>query len=119
MDESVSVKPRSHDAVVLAVAFGAVGATALLRLVPGINQTTVGFVLLLIVLSTASLASMWMSILVAVAGTLALNFFYLPPVGTFTIADPQNWIALAAFLAAALIASNLSTAAQTRAREAI
>ena len=50
---------------------------------------------------------------------LALNFFFLPPVGTFTIADPQNWIALFAFLVVAVIASNLSAAAQARAREAI
>ena len=50
---------------------------------------------------------------------LTLNFFFLPPVGTFTIADPQNWIALVAFLIVAVIASNLSAAAQERAREAV
>ena len=50
---------------------------------------------------------------------LALNFFFLPPVGTFTIADPQNWVALVAFLAAAVIASQLSAAAQARARDAV
>ncbi|MEP6918203.1 MAG: ATP-binding protein, partial [Acidobacteriota bacterium] len=46
-------------------------------------------------------------------------FFFLPPVGTFTIADPQNWVALFAFLAVAVIGSNLSAKAQNRAREAI
>ena len=50
---------------------------------------------------------------------LTLNFFFLPPVGTFTIADPQNWVALFVFLVVAVIASNLSAAAQERAREAI
>ena len=50
---------------------------------------------------------------------LTLNFFFLPPVGTFTIADPQNWVALFAFLVVAVIASNLSAAAQARAREAV
>ena len=50
---------------------------------------------------------------------LAFNFFFLPPVGTFTIADPQNWVALFAFLVVAVIASNLSAAAQRAAREAI
>ena len=50
---------------------------------------------------------------------LTFNFFFLPPVGTFTIADPQNWIALFAFLVVAVIASKLSAAAQSRAREAI
>ena len=33
---------------------------------------------------------------------LALNFYFLPPIGTFTIADPQNWVALLAFLVAAV-----------------
>ena len=50
---------------------------------------------------------------------LTLNFFFLPPAGAFTIADPQNWIALFAFLVVAVIASNLSAAAQERTREAI
>ena len=56
---------------------------------------------------------------VSIAAMLTLNFFFLPPVGTFTIADPQNWIALFAFLVVSVIASNLSAAAQDRAREAI
>ena len=43
---------------------------------------------------------------------LCLNFFFLPPVGTFTIADPQNWVALFAFLAVSLVASNLSAVAR-------
>src|SRR4030095_12204962 len=50
---------------------------------------------------------------------LSLNFFLLPPLGTFTISDPQNWIALFAFLVVAVIASNLSAAAQARASDAI
>ena len=37
---------------------------------------------------------------------MVFNFFFLPPVGTFTIADPQNWVALFAFLATALTAYN-------------
>ena len=51
--------------------------------------------------------------------TLAYNFFFLPPVGTFTISDPQNWVALVAFLTTALIASRLSTEARQRTSEAI
>ncbi|HEX5110740.1 MAG TPA: DUF4118 domain-containing protein [Vicinamibacterales bacterium] len=55
----------------------------------------------------------------SVTALLAFNFFFLPPVGALTIADPQNWIALAAFVIVAMIASHLSAAAQARAREAI
>jgi len=51
--------------------------------------------------------------------TIAYNFFFLPPVGTLTIADPQNWIALAAFLVTAVIGSQLAHRAQTEALKAI
>jgi two-component system sensor histidine kinase KdpD len=50
---------------------------------------------------------------------LAFNFFFLPPFGSFHVADPQNWIALIVFLVVAVIASHLSAAAEARAREAI
>jgi two-component system sensor histidine kinase KdpD len=50
---------------------------------------------------------------------LCFNFFFLPPVGTFTIADPQNWVALAAFLVVSIVASNLSASARARATEAL
>jgi two-component system sensor histidine kinase KdpD len=55
----------------------------------------------------------------SVAATLPFNFFFLPPIGTFTIADPQNWVALFSFLASALIASRLSTMAKQRALDAL
>jgi two-component system sensor histidine kinase KdpD len=54
----------------------------------------------------------------AVCATLSFNFFFLPPVGRFTIADPQNWVALAAFLITAVIASNLSDRARKEALNA-
>ncbi len=50
---------------------------------------------------------------------LAYNFFFLQPVGTFSIADPQNWIAPVAFLAVSLVASNLSVVARARTAEAV
>jgi two-component system sensor histidine kinase KdpD len=79
----------------------------------------VALALLLIVLGTATLGRLRIAIAVSVVAMLTLNFFFLPPVGTFTIADPQNWVALFVFLAVAVIASQLSAAAQDRAREAI
>ena len=50
---------------------------------------------------------------------LALNFFFMPPIGTFTIADPHNWVALGAFLVVAAVASQLSTTARERERDAV
>jgi len=40
-----------------------------------------------------------------VVATIAFNYFFLPPVGTLTIADPQNWVALLAFLVTSITGS--------------
>ena len=48
----------------------------------------------------------------SVAGMLCFNFFFIPPIGTFTIADPQNWVAFFAFVVTAVIASHLSASAK-------
>lgn len=93
--------------------------TATLRALPDVSTATVALAYLLVVLATATVARLLVAIVASVAAMLTLNFAFLPPVGTFTIADPQNWIALFAFLVVAVIASNLSAAAQQRAREAV
>jgi two-component system sensor histidine kinase KdpD len=49
---------------------------------------------------------------------LCLNYFFLPPVLSLTIADPQNWVALFVFLVTAITASKLSSNARQRADEA-
>jgi two-component system sensor histidine kinase KdpD len=109
-----------RDVTVLLVSLATLaGTTALLRTFPGVSATTVALLFLLVVVAAATLARLRIATLVAVAAMLALNFFFLPPVGTFTIADPENWIALFAFLIVAVVASNLSAAAQERARDAI
>src|SRR5690242_7291339 len=97
----------TRDVVVLSGSHCAIAvATWVLRIFRDVSPTTVALVLLLIVLATATLARLRIAIVISVAAMLVLNFFFLPPVGTFTIADPQNWIALFAFLAVAVIASN-------------
>jgi len=93
--------------------------TASLQVLHDVSPTTIALTLLLVVLGTATLARLRIAIVVSIVAMLTLNFFFLPPVGAFTIADPQNWIALFAFLIVAVIASNLSAAAQDKAREAI
>lgn len=80
-----------------------------------VNPATVGFTFLLVVLAVSAAWGLSYAIFTAVLGTLAYNFFFLPPIGTLTIADPQNWIALGAFLVTAVVASQLSE----RARKAV
>jgi len=112
---------RRRDAVLLAGALLLVAAVSavFLQQLPDVSPTTVALALLLIVLATATIGRLRIAILVALASMLAFNFYFLPPVRTFTIADPQNWIALFAFLVVAVIASNLSASAQARTREAV
>jgi two-component system sensor histidine kinase KdpD len=84
-----------------------------------VNATTIGFAYLLYVLVIASTWGFLEASVSSIAATLVFNFFFLPPVGTFTIADPQNWVALFSFLATSLIASRLSTVARRRALDAV
>ncbi len=96
-----------------------VGITVLFAVIlPGVNATTVGFAYLLVVLGLASTWGFAPALMAALAATAEYNFFFLPPVGNFTIEDARNWVALAAFLATAAIVSRLSAQAQSRAREA-
>src|SRR5277367_854257 len=83
------------------------------------NPTTVGFAYLLLVLLMASTWGLAEATLASVAATLAFNFFFLPPIGKFTIADPQNWVALFSFLATALITSRLSARVKKQALDAV
>jgi two-component system sensor histidine kinase KdpD len=108
-----------RDVVVLLTSVGAIGVVVVgLRLLPGISATTAALALLLVVLGAATQSRLRIATLVALVATLALNFFFIPPIHTFSVAETQNWVALVVFLIVAIIATNLSAAAQERAREA-
>jgi two-component system sensor histidine kinase KdpD len=59
------------------------------------------------------------SVVASFAAMAAFNFFFLPPIGTLFIADPQNWVALFTFLVVSLVASNLSSRVRAREQEAL
>ena len=101
-------------------ALGLVAALTLFfsRVAP-VNETTAGFVYLVAILVIATAGGLIESTLASVAAMLCFNYFFLPPIGTFTIADPRNWVALFAFLATSLISSQLSASAKRRTRDAI
>jgi two-component system sensor histidine kinase KdpD len=94
------------------------------KALPSVNHTTVALSFLLAILAVSAVWGMAASVLMSVAAMLAFNYFFLPPLLTFTVADPQNWVALFAFLVTALVGSQLSnrirkeaTAANKRRRE--
>ncbi len=82
-----------------------------------VNPTTVGFTFLLAVLIISAVWGLRYAIFMALLATAAFNYFFLPPVLHFTIADPQNWVALLTFLVTAIIASQLSERARREAVE--
>src|SRR5690349_21056827 len=79
-------------ATIAAVAF----VTALDHLIH-VNSATAAFTFLLLILGLATRVGLEESIAASLVSMLAYNFYFLPPVGTLTIADPQNWVALFVF----------------------
>jgi two-component system sensor histidine kinase KdpD len=60
----------------------------------------------------------WLGVATAVISAAAFNFFHLPPVGRFTLQDSDNWVALAAFLVVAILASSVAEVTRARTRDA-
>lgn len=83
------------------------------------NPGTVSTTFLLVVLVVAAISELWAAVVVSFVAVLLFNYFFLPPVRTFTIADPQNWVALFSFLVVSLVASNLSARVRAREQEAL
>jgi two-component system sensor histidine kinase KdpD len=83
-----------------------------------VNPTTVALTLLLLILLLAAEWGLRYAVVISIAATALYNFYFLPPIGTFTIADPENWLALFTFLFTAIVASRLSQRARDQADEA-
>jgi two-component system, OmpR family, sensor histidine kinase KdpD len=104
----------------VAAGLAAVAAvTAVCRWLGVVNAATVSTTFLLVVLVVAATSRLWVAVTVSVVAVLCFNFFFLPPLGTFVVAEPQNWLALISFLAVSLVASNLSAVARARTAEAL
>jgi two-component system sensor histidine kinase KdpD len=80
---------------------------------------SLGVVYLLAVLVVSLTWGAWLGALTAVLSAAAFNFFHLPPVGRFTVKDPDNWVALGAFLVVAALTSSVAEVTRARARDAL
>jgi len=58
-----------------------------------VNPTTVALTFLLAILAVSTVWGIAVSVFMSVVAMLAFNYYFLPPVGRFTVADPQNWVA--------------------------
>ena len=82
------------------------------------NPTIVALSFLLVVLLVAATSTRRVAVGTSLTAFLGFNFFFLPPVGTLAIADPQNWVALFTLLSVSIVASHLSAQVRHRAQEA-
>jgi len=88
------------------------------HLLVGVNPTTAALTFLIGVLIVSTKWGLRPAVYMAVLATLAFNYYFLPPIGTLTISDPQNWVALLAFLVTAIVASQLAERARRDAESA-
>jgi two-component system sensor histidine kinase KdpD len=114
----IGAKDVQTQALRYVVAVAGIGAITFVDFKLKVNHTTVALMFLVMVLLTSAYWGLRYAVVMAIVATAAFNFFFLPPVGTFTIADPQNWVALFAFLVTALVASNLAERARREAEGA-
>jgi two-component system sensor histidine kinase KdpD len=81
-----------------------------------LNLSTSGSLYFLIVVMVAVVWGFWEASVTSLIAVNCLNYFFVPPVLTWRVSDPQNWVALATFEITALTVSRLSTRAQGQAR---
>lgn len=79
------------------------------------NPTVVGLSYLMVVLLVAAASTLRVAVATSVASVFGLNYFFLPPVRTLILDDPENWVALLVFLVVSFVGSRISVMARERA----
>jgi two-component system, OmpR family, sensor histidine kinase KdpD len=111
--------PRSRTlGLVVAIGSVALCTLAIYPLKTVAPAVSLGVVYLLAVIGTSIFWGLRLGLFTALLSAAAFNFFHIPPIGQFTIADSRNWVALAAFFVTAAIASTLAELARSRTQEA-
>ena len=82
-----------------------------------VNAIVCALALVLAVLMAAHWG-LFEAVVTSILAALCLDYFFLPPIRSLAIADPENWVALMAFFVTAITASRLSTGIRQRARKA-
>jgi two-component system sensor histidine kinase KdpD len=80
------------------------------------NEMTVALTFLTVILLAAANWGLRHAVYLSILSSAALNFFFLPPTGAFTIGDSRNWVALFAFLLTGIVASQLAERARREAK---
>jgi two-component system, OmpR family, sensor histidine kinase KdpD len=105
-------------ALLVSAALVAVVTGAVFALRGSAPVLSLGVLYLFAVLPAAVFFGTPYAVLVAVSSMLAFNFFFLEPVHTFALRDSENWVALAVYVATAIVVGELAARARRRATEA-
>jgi len=92
--------------------------TSIAKNVIGINAITVALLYLLVVLVTSALADVICGIVTALLSGLLVNYYFLPPFGTFYIEAPEDWISFGVYTITAVVVSHFAATGRRRAVEA-
>jgi len=102
----------------IAVLVSTLWVAVLIAFRPVVNLTTVALLLILLVMFMATWAGRGPALLSSVLALFSLNYFFIPPLHTFSIGHPQNWVAFGVFIVSALLVSELSSLVKKKAEEA-
>ncbi|HEX2832677.1 MAG TPA: DUF4118 domain-containing protein [Thermoanaerobaculia bacterium] len=100
------------------IAIGGTAAVTAIGRAMNLNPSTMGFPYLILVLIASLRGGLVAGTTASVVATLCYNFFFFPPLYTFTIHEAANWMALTAFLVTSVVVSRLVVAARTQADRA-
>jgi two-component system sensor histidine kinase KdpD len=114
----IGARPRTAAGVVAAVAAVALTTALIYPLLEVVPPVSTGVTYLIAVLLISVVWGLRLGLLTAVLSALCFNWFHIPPTGRFTIAEGENWVALAVFFVAAAIASSVAELARARAEDA-
>jgi two-component system sensor histidine kinase KdpD len=101
-----------------AIGCAAIAAVTFVAYKLHVPLSTAGFIYLLIVVGVALAYGIWQATFISLVAVSCLNYFFIPPVLSFAVADERDWVALVSFQVCALLVSRLSSREQRMARDA-
>jgi two-component system, OmpR family, sensor histidine kinase KdpD len=111
---------RSRPAAILIAAASVAACTGVIAVItPSVPVRSAGVFYLVAVLAMSSIYGLWLGLATGFASALAYNFFFLPPLHTFTVNSSGDWLVLAAFIVTALVTSHLASRERHEAEQAL
>jgi two-component system, OmpR family, sensor histidine kinase KdpD len=106
--ERQAVRAPATRGIVIGLGMVALTTAAAIGVRPMLGPNPIDLLYLIPVIATATIFGLRPSLVASFAAALAYNFFFLPPIYTFTISDPQNLVTLLVLIAVAVVASQLA-----------